>query len=43
MKPKEEREEAIEEIINIIHKFQYNNELSERYKREILNQDKIFD
>ena len=43
MKPKEEREEAIDEIINIIQKFQYNNELSDKYKRELLDQDKIYD
>ena len=40
MKPKEE---AIDEIVNIIEKFQYNNELSEKYKREILDKEKIFD
>ena len=43
MKPKEEKEEAIDEIVKIIRKFQYNNELSEKYKREILDQDKIYD
>jgi len=43
MKPKEEKEEAIDEIVKIIQKFQYNNELSEKYKREILDQDKIYD
>ena len=43
MKPKEEKEKAINEIIKIIQKFQYNNELSEKYKREILDQDKIYD
>ena len=43
MKPKEEKEKAINEIIKIIQKFQYNNELSEKYKREILDNDKIFD
>ena len=40
---KEEKEEAIDEIVKIIQKFQYNNELSEKYKREILDQDKIYD
>ena len=43
MKPKEEKEKAIDEIINIIQKFQYNYELSEKYKRVILDQDKIYD
>ena len=43
MKPKEEKEKAIDEIIKIIQKFQYNNELSETYNREILDQDKIYD
>ena len=43
MKPKEEKEKAIDEIVKIIQKFQYNNELSEKYKREILDQDKIYD
>ena len=43
MKPKEEKEEAVDEIVNIIQKYQYNNELSEKYKREILDQDKIYD
>ena len=41
MKPKEEKEKDIDEIVKIIQKFQYNNELSEKYKREILDQDKI--
>ena len=43
MKPKKEKEKAIDEIIKLIHKFQYNYELSEKYKREILDQDKIYD
>ena len=43
MKPKEEKEKAIDEIVKIIEKFQYNYELSEKYKREILDQDKIYD
>ena len=42
-KPKKEKEKAIDEIVKIIQKFQYNNELSEKYKREILDQDKIYD
>ena len=43
MKPKEEKGKAIYEIVKIIQKFQYNYELSEIYKREILDQDKIYD
>ena len=43
MKPTEEKEKANDEIVKIIQKFQYNNELSEKYKREILDQDKIYD
>ena len=43
MKHKKEKEKAMDEIVNIIQKFQYNNELSEKYKREILDQDKIYD
>ena len=43
MKAKEEKEIAIYEIVKIIQKFQYNLELSEKYKREILDQDKIYD
>ena len=43
MKPKEQKEKIIDEIVKIIQKFQYNNELSEIYKREILDQDKIYD
>ena len=42
MKPKEEKEKAIDEIVKIIKKFSYNYELSENYKREILDQDKIY-
>ena len=43
MKPEEEKEKAIDEIVKIIQKFQYNYELSEKYIREILDQDKIYD
>ena len=43
MNLKEEKEKAIDEIVKIIQKFQYNYELSEKYKREILDQDKIYD
>ena len=43
MKPKEEKEKAIDEIVKIIQKFQYNYGLCEKYKRVILDQDKIYD
>ena len=43
MKSQEKKEKAIEEIVKIIQEFQYNDELSEKYKREILDQDKIYD
>ena len=29
--------------VKIIQDFKYNDELSEKYKREILDQDKIYD
>ena len=37
------QEKAIDEIIKIILYFQYNDELSDKYKREILDQDKIYE
>ena len=43
MKAKKEKEKTIDEIVKIIQRFQYNYELSEKYKREILDQDKIYD
>ena len=43
MKFQEKKEKAIEEIVKIIQEFQYNDELSEKYKRETLDQDKIYD
>ena len=43
MKDKVNKEEAIDEIVKIMQNFQYNDELSETYKREILDQDKIYD
>ena len=43
MKDKLNREKAFDEIVKIIQDFQYNDELSEKYKREILDQDKIYD
>ena len=43
MKSTENKEKAIDEIVKIIEDFQYNDELSEKYKREILHQDKVYD
>ena len=37
MNLKEEKEKAIDEIVKIIQEFQYDYELSEKYKREILD------
>ena len=43
MKSTENKEKAIDEIVKIIKDFQYNNELSDRYKREILDEEKVYD
>ena len=43
MNSPENKEKAIDEIVKIIQKYQYNDELSEKYKREILDQDKIYE
>ena len=43
MKTPEKKEKAIYEIVKIIQDFQYNDELSEKFKREILDQDKIYE
>jgi len=43
MEAPENKEKAIEEIVKIIQDFQYNDELSDKYKREILDQDKIYE
>jgi len=43
MKSSENKEKAIDEIVKIIKDFQYNDELSDRYKREILDEDKVYD
>ena len=43
MKAPKNKEKAIEEILKIIQDFQYNDELREKYKREFLDQDKIYD
>tara|TARA_S200000501_G_scaffold228742_1_gene214519 strand:+ start:127 stop:261 length:135 start_codon:yes stop_codon:yes gene_type:complete len=42
MKDKVNIEKAIDEIVKIIKDFQYNYELSEKYKRDISDQDKIY-
>ncbi len=34
---------AIFEIVKIIEKCRYDDELSEEYKREILDQEKVYD
>ena len=36
MKDKVNKEKAIDEIVKIIQDFQYNDELSEKYKRELV-------
>ena len=43
MRSSKDKEKAIDEIVKIIHDFQYNDELSEKYKREILDQNKMYD
>ena len=43
MRNPKDKEKAIDEIVKIIQDFQYDDELSEKYKREILDQDKIYD
>ena len=43
MKDKVNKEKAIDEIVKIIQDFQYNDELYEKYKREILVQENIYD
>ncbi|KGF89849.1 MULTISPECIES: hypothetical protein [Prochlorococcus] len=43
MKSLNDKEKAIVELLKIIQDFQYNDELSEKYKREILDKDKIYD
>ncbi len=37
------KEKAMVELLKTIQDFQYNDELSEKYKREILDRDKIYD
>ena len=43
MKTRENQEKAINEIFKIIQDFKYNDEISDQYKREILEQDKIYE
>ena len=43
MKSPKDKRNAIDEIVKIIQDFQYNDELSDKYKREILDQEKIYD
>ena len=43
MKSTENQEKTIDEIVKIIKDFQYDDELSDRYKREILDEDKVYD
>ena len=43
MKPKENSGKTIDEIVKIINTFQYNYELSDKYKRLILDQNKVYD
>ena len=40
---KDKVKEAFDEIVKIIQDFEYNDEFSWKYKREILDQDKIYD
>ena len=43
METPKDKKKAIDEIVKIIQDFQYNDELSEKYKREILDQNKIYE
>ena len=43
MKTPQDKEKALDEIVKIIQDFQYNDELSDKYTREILDQDKIYE
>ena len=43
MKTPQDKEKAIDEIVKLIQDFQYDDELSDKYKREILDQDKIYE
>ena len=43
MKSSNNKEKAIDEIVKIIQAFQYNDELSEKDEREILDKEKIYE
>ena len=43
MKSSNYKEKAIDEIVKIIKDFQYNDELSNRDKREILDENEVYD
>ena len=43
MEDTKENGKAINELVEIIKDFQYNDELSEKYKRQILDNYKIYD
>ena len=43
MKSIENKEKTIYEILKKIKDSQYKDELSDRYKREILDEDKVYD
>ena len=43
MKNTKKQKTAIDEIVKIVQDFKYNDELSDKYKREILDQDKIYE
>ena len=43
MNSPENKEKAIDEIVKVIKDFQYNEELSDKYRREILDEDKVYD
>ena len=43
MKTQKITENDIGEILKIIQDFQYNDELSDKYKREILDHSKVYD
>ena len=43
MKDTKDKRKGIDELLEIIKDFQYNDELSEKYKRQILDNYKIYD
>ena len=43
MKSPENKENALDEIVKIIKDFQYKDQLSDKYWREILDEDKVYD